>query len=300
MFARKSVLVLWLLVHPCLQGIKIDRVILSTTINPRYIEFWPLVSRLWHDLLDVRPTLALISEYRDIPIDTTFGDVIYFTPIQGVPTDWHARMIRLLLPAFFENEVCLVSDIDMIPLNKSFFVDSISEVVSDSLVVYDNKSYDDNNSYKNFTRIPMCYVAAKGSIFKEIFGLHNISEISSKLRKWVKYDPRASFDEFLLTKSIKNWPNFRSKCVLLNYSLRTLPGHRRFYFSYSSGRRFIPGAIFSSELFKKGYYVDFHMHRLCLSEKWREIKQVTDAAGFKVDYEDILRQVALFKPYYTE
>lgn len=297
---KKLCLVLWLLVPPYLQGLKLDRVILSTNVNPRYIEFWPVVSKAWHDLLGIRPTLALISERRDIPIDTTYGDIIYCPPIPGIPTDWHARMIRLALPAFFENEVCLISDIDMIPLNRSFFVDHIREMASDTLVVYDNKSYDSNNSYENFTRIPMCYVAAKGSIFKEIFDIHNVSEIPNKLRKWLKDDALASSDEFLLTKSIKGWSCFRSKVVLLNYSLRTLPGHRRFYFSYSNRKKSVPGPKHNNELFKKGYYVDFHMHRLCFSESWRRIKQVTDAAGFKIDYDDVLKQIQLFKPYYQK
>src|ERR1700737_349362 len=84
---------------------RIDRVILGCDANPMYIEFWPMVARTWKEIVGVKPTLALIAP-SSMVIDESLGDVIRFEPIPGIPTSFQAQVIRLLLPAYFEDEVC--------------------------------------------------------------------------------------------------------------------------------------------------------------------------------------------------
>jgi hypothetical protein len=50
------------------QCLKIDRVILSTDNNPDYIQFWPIVSRVWQEYIGIKPTLALIAD-KSVYID---------------------------------------------------------------------------------------------------------------------------------------------------------------------------------------------------------------------------------------
>ena len=148
----------------------IDRAILATNNNPDYIEFWPIVAKAWNKM-GVRPTLALIGD-ENVKIDESLGDVIRFKPIPGIPTGYYAQVIRLLLPAYFEEEICITSDIDMLPLSKDFIIGSVVNISEDKFVLYNDKQYEEILQIA-----PICYLAAKGKTFKEIFQINDIKEI---------------------------------------------------------------------------------------------------------------------------
>ncbi|MDR3646001.1 MAG: hypothetical protein P4L22_00485 [Candidatus Babeliales bacterium] len=194
-------------------ALKIDRVILSTDANPDYIQFWPIVSKVWQDYIGIKPTLALIAD-KSVYIDESIGDVIRFEPIPGVKTSLHAQVIRFLLPAYFEDEVCIISDIDMIPLNKNYFFDSVRNVQDDCFVTYRNYFYPDTT-----TIYPMCYNAAKGKVFKEIFKISNINDITSIVQNWSALNLGWSTDEILLLKYLRNWKDTKTRCVHLDQEI---------------------------------------------------------------------------------
>ena len=98
---------------------KIDRAIVASDTNPMYLDFWPVVAKVWKQVIGIQPTLALIAPPNTI-VDESVGDVIRFYPIPGIPTWQHAQMIRMLLPTLFENEVCITSDIDMLPMSRQY------------------------------------------------------------------------------------------------------------------------------------------------------------------------------------
>ena len=136
-----------------LQALKLDRVILSTNDDPLYIEFWPIVAPIW-TAMGLRPTLALIGD-ENCQIDESLGDVIRFSPILGVPESLQTQVIRLFLPCLFPDDGCLISDIDMLPISGSYFVDGAFACPDDGFVVYkDAAGYWER-------RFPMCYVAGR-------------------------------------------------------------------------------------------------------------------------------------------
>lgn len=189
-------------------AMKIDRVILSTDNHPNYIQFWPIVAKAWNKL-GIKPTLAFIGSI-DVEIDKSIGDVFYFEPIKNIKTSFQAQTIRLLLPALFPDEVCLISDIDMFPLQKEYFQDSIKNIEDDSFVVY---RYDEA-----FKRYPMCYVSAKGSVYKSIFKINKISDFQKTIKKWKKLKLGWHTDETVLYRSLHAWKDFDKKCILLNHN----------------------------------------------------------------------------------
>lgn len=193
-----------------IHGFKIDRVILATDANPDYIEFWPIVAKAWKKI-GVQPTLALIAD-KNVCIDESLGDVIRFEPIIDVPTSFHAQTIRLLLPILFENENCLISDIDMIPLKGSYFQQSIESYNNDAFVIYRNKAYNENEC-----KYPMCYVAASGSTFRDVFCIKDKCHIPEKIKQWFQLGLGWSTDELLLYQYLNQWPQFNEKCIFLGH-----------------------------------------------------------------------------------
>lgn len=185
-----------------LHGLELKRVILSTNDNPLYIEFWPIVAPIWQ-AMGLRPTLALIGD-EDCPIDTSLGDVFRFDPIPNVPEAMQAQAIRLLLPTYFPDEGCLISDIDMLPICRSYFFDGADVCPEDAFLVYRDRVFDYGFQYA-FERYPICYIAANGSVFASLFQIGPDTDFSEILRKWAAKDYGWNTDEIILYSTLKNW-----------------------------------------------------------------------------------------------
>ena len=223
-------------------GVNIDRVILGCDTNAMYLEFWPLVAKTWKEIVGIKPTVAFIGP-KDFPIDETLGDVLRFEPIPTIPTSFQAQVIRLLLPVYFEDEICIISDMDMIPLQKDFFTKNVELAPSDSLVIFNNGVTD--NKFKEYL---MCYIVAQGKTFKEIFNLSDLSEIPRIIQEWYNLNLGWSTDQQILYEAIENWEHKNSRVIKLGYKEPRRIDRLNWHYD--------------SELLKqKNFYVDSHMLR---------------------------------------
>jgi len=195
---RTILLFLYFLSHLQLHAMTINRVILAANNNKNYIEFWPIVAKAWQEM-GIRPTLGLIAT-PDVVVDETLGDVIRFEPIPGVPQSTQAQAIRLLLPAFFPDDVCIISDIDMLPLDMDYFHKSVEDIPDDAFVVFKDKAY--TSEMKQY---PMCYNVAKGSTYAKVFKVKNRRHIQAMMQGWCALGYGWSTDELILWKSLQEW-----------------------------------------------------------------------------------------------
>jgi len=189
----------------------IKRAIVSSDKNPLYLDFWPIVAKAWNRM-GIKPTLALIGD-GDIEVDETLGDVIRLNSIPGVSDGLYAQMVRLLLPICFDEEICLLSDIDLIPISKSYYVDRVKGFSPDMLVMYRDTAYS-----PEMKRYAMCYIAAQGSLFKEIFGIYCVEDIPKLIKKWADIKLGFETDEKLLYRYLRAWGNFEKQTVKLGES----------------------------------------------------------------------------------
>ena len=140
---------------------KIDLVIHSSDSNPFYLDFWPLVSRVWKEGFGLEPILLYIDENHDIPISEAYGKVIKMKPVPNVPKYLQCLWIRYWYPSQVPDSVCMISDIDMFPVSKNYFIRQIVGI-PDTKYVHLNPSHE---------FLPSCYHIAKGSLFKEVLNL---------------------------------------------------------------------------------------------------------------------------------
>ncbi|MDN3506588.1 MAG: class I SAM-dependent methyltransferase [Simkaniaceae bacterium] len=201
-------LLLLLLLPISLIGMTLDRVILSTDDNPTYIDFWPVVADTWERVTGLRPTLALVAS-EDVHIDESLGDVIRFEPIEGIPTSMQAQVIRLLLPTLFPDDVCLISDIDMIPLQKAYFFDTVALSKEEDFVVFRSKAYE----RWGYPQYPMCYVAAKGETFQALFDISSEEDFPRKMIEWAQLGHGWSTDERVLYQAVQDKKDQLSICL---------------------------------------------------------------------------------------
>jgi hypothetical protein len=237
------------------QALKLDRAIIACDRNETYLDFWPLVAQAWTKFVGVKPTLALIAP-KSVPVNESFGEVLRFEPIPGIPSWFYAQVIRLFLPIYFPNDVCITSDMDMLPIRGSYFIDSIKEIADDKIVFYRANLKDG--------RYPICYVAGKGSTFQEIFQLQSLDDIPQLVYAWYRRGFGWDTDEVLLKEYAYKWHEQTGRCVGLGHS--------------ATGRIDRGGWQWDPKLLKQGYYIEAHMIR---PYKWHkaEIDKFATALG---------------------
>lgn len=223
-------------------SLKIDRVIISSDAKPLYLDYWPMVAKAWTKLIGLRPTLAFIGS-DEVKVDETYGDVIRFKPIPGVSVALQAQTIRLLVPTLFPDEVCMTSDVDMLPISKKFFVDSIKDVPDDHIVIHNGKP-----EYKQY---PMCYFVAKGKLFQEILGVSDTDSIADIITQWSKIGWGWNTDELVMRRALNAWSGFKTN-VTWGYTLKDRPPVRRLDRSKWH---------VSAKKVAQGYYTEAHMIR---------------------------------------
>ncbi len=164
--------------------------------------------------MGIRPTLALIAE-ESCPIDTSIGDVVRFSPLPGISEALQAKVVRLLLPALFPDDVCIISDIDMLPISSMYFHDGASCCPEDGFLVYR-----DGVPELNGTRYPMCYVAAKGKVFSSIFGVSHSGMIPKIIQQWANIGYGWNTDELLLYSYARVWESRGGHVVRLGHETK--------------------------------------------------------------------------------
>ena len=149
---------------------KIDIAIHSSDSNPFYLDFWPIVSKIWKIKFNILPILLYIDEDHDVDIDNTYGIVLKYKPIKDIEISLQCLWIRYWITSQYLNEVCIISDIDMIPISKKYFIEQIQDV--------DENKYIHINPFEGY--LPSCYHIAKGKMFIEVLKLDDSWEDSIK------------------------------------------------------------------------------------------------------------------------
>lgn len=141
---------------------------MGSTTDPDYLEFWPIVSKIWKKIFDIVPVLGLITNDVEINVNNEHGLVFNLPEINGYSNGYLSQFVRIYLPKFL-NGNCIISDIDMIPLSKKYFIDDLENYSDDDFIIM--SSHHPQTIGTN--QYPMCYVAGSDYIFNELFDLNS-------------------------------------------------------------------------------------------------------------------------------
>ena len=234
---------------------KLERVVVACNDNPKYLDFWRVVKRAWQEIAGVVCQMVYVGE--DLPDDLQKDPcVIHFKPIEGWPTATQAQVIRLLYPALIKCEgAVMVSDMDMIPLQKGFFVDGFSHFSENQFVSL--RGIDENEK-----QIYMCYVGATPKTWRSMFQIESEDDIRARMRLWSQEYPADGShggqgwctDQLILYKKVKEWQVEAPERVGLLPWTREIPrldrGNPMEWIQWNT--------ILELKLLDK-FYVDFHM-----------------------------------------
>ena len=115
---------------------KIKYAILGSNMNPLYYDFWNIVSKVWKKKFNIIPVLGLICDEDSDFIETEYGLIKKFKSIPNISVALQSQIIRLYLPKFFKNDICIMSDIDMMPLSIDYFVNNLIKYDDDKIIIH--------------------------------------------------------------------------------------------------------------------------------------------------------------------
>ena len=222
---------------------KIDYCLMGSTQNPYYLDFWPIVSEVWKKIFNVTPVLGLISDKDTDFYESEYGLIKEFKFI-GVSNDaLQSQIVRMYLSKYLEGN-CIISDLDIIPISKKYFIDDIKQFHDDELIVLSSHHPQTHGS----NQYPMCYVAGHSSTFNKIFQTNleweNFIKVVNK-EDWFS-------DQLFLYESVQKYDKNKVKFP---------------YRSFSNDRIDRSNWVYDETKVNQDFYVDSHLLRPYLPYK---------------------------------
>lgn len=147
---------------------KFDKVIMSCDDKKYYLDFWPLVSKVWKVKFGIHPVLILFGNKQQLQVSEEFGTVVEFKTDPNIFPHIQGQWARYWYPKTEPDTTWLTSDIDMFPMSKHYFIELPKSVRNDAFV--------NLNADKDY--FPACYNGGTGKTFNEVLELPNTWEES--------------------------------------------------------------------------------------------------------------------------
>lgn len=120
---------------------KINKIIFASD-DSHFLEFWPIQAKLCKELFGWEPVLFKIdNEDSDFYYDGN-GLVKKIKSVPGIHTAIQACIVRMFGTKYFEDEVCVCGDLDLLMINKNYFVEQLKHYNDDSLIIMSSDAYD--------------------------------------------------------------------------------------------------------------------------------------------------------------
>jgi len=149
----------------------IKRFIIGLNDNPNYFGILPLVRRAYSLFFpDDLFTIALVCDLRNkslmekIMIQCDYLSI--YPAIKNIPTGNQAKIIRYYEAAKYPKSICIMNDIDIIPLQKEYFLNRLKQRKPNELMTVGKEWYGDR-------KFPTPFCTAEGSIFKKFINPKN-------------------------------------------------------------------------------------------------------------------------------
>lgn len=235
-----------------MKKLKINKIIISTNDDPKYIEFLPYVARAWKKLLgnDIEVIVGYASDKNNPEMEKHATVHRFWHP--DIKSGNIAKVSRMLLACMHPNDYCLLSDMDMLPLQAEYFIEGSKRLRDDSVLFYSADAY----TWQRM-RFPICYILAKGRVFREFVNPNNLSE-NGLISLWTiaHYEDKSSLksnifsDESLLRWMMFSWKNSRIQTMDRGW-VNNIAVNRIDRARFSIDR----------EKMNRGEYIDCHMPR---------------------------------------
>lgn len=234
---------------------KLASVLLACNENTKYLDFWPSVRESWRRIVGIPCMMVYVGEQLPAHL---YGDagVIFFRALPGWPTATQAQCVRLLYPALLECDgAVMISDMDMMPLQRRFFCDGFARFEPDQFVSLRGIDI-------GLGQVYACYVGATPNTWGDLFEIRTSDDVVCRMEDWASRYPADGChgghgwwtDQQELFRRVREWQATQPKRVApvpwrehISRLDRCNPEEYRTWDDQLEAR------------LKAEYYVDFHM-----------------------------------------
>jgi hypothetical protein len=163
---------------------KLGFALVACNENTHYLDFWPSVKEAWERVVGIPCLMIYVGETLPESLQGE-NNVCHFKPIPGWPTATQAQVIRLLYPAVYKDifhDAIILSDMDIIPLQKKWFVENLERFNTNQFVSLRGIAEQEKQVY-------MCYVAATPATFSDLFDVSTLEDVREKMIEWSNESP---------------------------------------------------------------------------------------------------------------
>lgn len=238
-------------------NMKLDCVLTAVNENQLYLDFVPIFIKTWKKLYpSVDIQIILISTEIPYNLKIYSKHIILFKPIENISTAFISQYIRLLYPCLlnYKNGI-MITDIDMLPMNKHYYIRNIENIENDKFIYLRNVCIDDWN------QIAMCYNVALNKTWGDIFKISNVGDIKKRLLdvyKNINYinghgNSGWCSDQIDLYKYVFKWDKLTKKFIRLD--------DKTTGFSRLDRKKFSLDDPVIRKNISEGLYSDYHCYR---------------------------------------
>lgn len=153
---------------------KLTTVLASVNNNPKYYMFIPKQILFWKKF-NINFIAVFVGD--DIPdeLKVYSNNIILWNKNLDLNTAYIAQNIRMYYTSLLdlpEDELVMITDMDMLPTNYNYYKDGLEEYTTKDFIYY--RHVDNNQIY-------MCYNAAHSSIWAKLFNIYSEDDISKKI-----------------------------------------------------------------------------------------------------------------------
>lgn len=154
-------------------GSLVTDVVLACNDNPKYYQYWNIVSEFYSVYLGIKPHLVFYGTAEQLEkcsLSSQWGDIKRIEPVSDPSwTYWVSTYLTLYGPTTLHDDaVCMVIGIDQVPL-RPFWNGILTKVDDDTLYTMVTKNpYRYHWSVPKVGRMPGAYLIGKASTFKAL------------------------------------------------------------------------------------------------------------------------------------
>ena len=269
-----------------------ERIVLSTDENENFIYFLPLVAAAWKKFFPkVEVDVAFVtSRFNADPLVLEmrkYANVKIFHKLEGYPSGNLAKVARFYLATTKTDSVCMIEDMDTIPLQTKFFADRTSQREEGKLLAVGAEVLKGTDHEGKF---PISTMTAEASTFMNMLNPKKLSfpELVASWRNLRIFDhkeditnPASSFsDESLMRALISRWDKDSSRVTHVD---RAIDIHNEW----------IDRSWWSIDEFRlsEGGYVTCNMLRP-LVNYYNEIEPLIDSIMSDIEKKDLNRYIS--------
>jgi hypothetical protein len=154
---------------------KLTNVIASVNNNPNYYMFIPAQIKFWNHF-KIKFTAVFVGDSIPSELLEYSQNIILWNHNLDINTVYVAQNLRMYFAALLslpDDELVMITDMDMLPMSGSYYTDGLENFTIDDFIYY-------RNIYNN-SQIFMCYNAAHPSLWSRIFSINTTEDIKTQI-----------------------------------------------------------------------------------------------------------------------